>query len=179
MSKKIIVWIITLLSFNVNASNVNSNKIRTLVEFFSFTCSHCANVNDKLNRYIASNHIKYLDINIDNSPDAINTTIMYYIAIDAGIGVKFKSMYFKAVSTGMTAYSNDTLSYVVKQLNNSTMMQLLHSKSEQEKVKQKMNYAKELMSIYKIRTTPTFLINQTTLLEGEDVINSLIGDNDD
>ena len=178
MSKKIVGCLIILCIFNVNASDINNNKVRTLVEFFSFTCRHCANVNDKLNQYIASNHIKYLDINIDNSPDAINTTIMYYLAIDAGVGVKFKDMYFKAVSMGMPAYSNDTLVYVVKQLDNSTMAKLLHSKSEQERLKQKMNYAKDLMRTYKIRATPTFLINQTTLLEGEDVINS-IGDNNE
>jgi hypothetical protein len=175
MNKKIITCLIILFIFNVNATSnyIENNKINTLVEFFSFTCKHCANVNEKLVQYISSNHIKYLDINIDDNPSSIYTTIMYYIAVDAGVGVEFKNIYFKAIAMGMTAYSQDTLLYVFKKLNNPIMIKLLNSTIERERIKKKMNYAKDLMTIYKIRVTPSFLINQTTLLEGEDIINSL------
>ena len=160
--------------FSANAQNIKSTEIKSLVEFFSFTCSHCANINTKLNQYVADHKIKYLDINIDNNPQAVDTNIMYYIAIDAGVGEQFKQTYFKAVSSGMEAYSPSTLLYVTTQVQNATMKRLMRSTVEQEHIKQKLNYTLDLINTYHIQATPTFLINQTTLLEGEDIINSLI-----
>lgn len=157
-----------ILSINSYAENVN-----TLVEFFSFTCKHCANVNDKLEQYIAKNNIKYLDINVDWNQMALPTNIMYYIALDAGIGNKFKRVYFEAIANGMQAYTPDTLNYVVSQVKTPGMTKLINSKEEREHIRQKMNYANALLKKYKIKATPTFLINQTVLLEGEDVITSL------
>ena len=162
------------LLINNSYATTSDSQIKTLVEFFSFNCSHCANVNDKLDEFISKNHIKYLDINIDSSADATKAMIMYYIAIDAGVGVEFKKMYFKAVSRGMAAYSDEVLDYVLKQLNNANMSRLMHSKTEQALIKQKLNYAQQLINTYHIRATPSFLINQSTLLEGEDVITSLM-----
>lgn len=158
----------TILSINCYAENV-----QTLVEFFSFTCKHCANVNDKLEQYIAKNNVKYLDINVDRTDTTLPTNIMYYIALDAGVGTKFKRAYFQAIASGMPAYTTTTLNYVVNQVKTTTMIQLMESKAELEHVKQKLNYANSLMQKYRIQATPTFLINQTVLLEGEDVITSL------
>lgn len=149
-----------------------ANKIVSMVEFFSFKCGHCASVNTKLSQYVAANNISFLDVNIDR--EAFNTMIMYYISTDAGVGVQFKDAYFKAVSYGMEAYSPRTLNYVIGLVQNSTMKKLLKSPKEQQKIKLKMNYVQELINQYVIRATPTFLINQTTILTGEDVINSLI-----
>ncbi len=168
---KILVCFI-LFAFNAIASSAENNKIKTIVEFFSFKCVHCASINMKLNQYVATNKIKYLDINID--PEALNTMILYYIAIDSGVGVEFKNTYFKAVSEGMVAYSSSTLSYVAGLVQNSAMKRLLRLPEEQQKIKLKMNYAQEMLDKYKVRATPTFLIDQTTLLEGEYAINSLI-----
>ena len=156
--------------------NGNAEQVKTLVEFFSFTCKHCANVNSKLEQFIAKNNIKYLDINIDNNEQALPTNIMYYIALDAGVGTKFKSLYFEAMSRGMPAYTQTTLNYVVNQVKTAKMIQLMESKTEMEHVKQKLNYANSLIQKYRIQATPTFLINQTVLLEGEDVITSLSRD---
>ncbi|MBY0379411.1 MAG: thioredoxin domain-containing protein [Burkholderiales bacterium] len=178
MSKKLFACLFASISINAGALPAKV-EIKSIVEFFSFTCSHCANVNYKLNQFVAMHNIKFLDVNIDNSPEALNTTIMYYIAIDAGVGGTFKDAYFKAISTGLPAYSKTTLDYVLTQLNDSKIARLIHSKEEQQKIKLKLKYAQDLINTYNIRATPTFLINQTTVLEGEEVLNSLIGaDND-
>ena len=73
----------------------------------------------------------------------------------------------------MAAYSADTLAYVVGLVKNDAMRHLIISKTERQKIKDKMNYAQSLLSRYKVNETPTFLINKTTLLSGEDVINQL------
>jgi protein-disulfide isomerase len=153
--------------------NGNTEEIKTLVEFYSFTCSHCASVNKKLETYIASHNIKYLDVNVDTRDEAVPTSLMYYIAIDAGVGSKFKSAYFSAIASGMPAYTSDTLKYVVNQIQNPKLVTLLNDKTEQQKVSQKLQYANSLIAKYHIQVTPTFLINQSTLLEGEEVINQL------
>ena len=163
-----------LLILAILGSCVNAEPIKTMVEFFSFRCVHCANVNSKLDTYIAKHQVKYLDINIDDQPD---TNIMYYIATDAGVGPQFKDAYFKAVAGGMTAYAAVTLDYVVNEVKTPAMEQLMHSNTEREHIKQKMAYVEKLLSQYHVQVTPTFLINQTTLLEGEDVISTLIGAN--
>lgn len=165
MKKLIFIGIISI-SFNCFAE-----RITDIVEFFSFKCSHCAAVNEKLNQYVSNNHIRFLDVNID--ANSINTMIMYYIAIDSGVGDRFKEIYFKAVSKGMAAYSDDTLAYVVGLVQNDNMKRLMRSKTERQKIKDKMNYVQSLFNKYKVQETPTFLINHTTLLAGEDVINQL------
>ncbi len=162
-----------LATFGLWLVNGNTEEVKTLVEFYSFTCSHCASVNKKLESYIASQKIKYLDVNIDSSDAAMQTSLMYYIAIDAGVGSKFKSAYFNAIASGMPAYTPDTLKYVVNQIQSPKLLALLNDKAEQQRVTQKLQYANSLIAKYHIQATPTFLINQSTLLEGEEVINQL------
>ena len=166
----------TLLGFTLIS---NAEPVKTIVEFFSFNCVHCANVNSKLINYVAKNKVKYLDINFDRDSNALATNIMYYIATDAGVGPQFKTSYFKAVNSGMPIYTPSTLQYVINQVKNSAMEQLMRSPEEKEHIKQKLAYVQSLINKYDIQVTPTFLINQTTLVEGEDVINNMIGVNND
>jgi len=176
MNKKIWFCLFVLM---LGTQVAAANEIKTLVEFFSYNYSHCAAIDNKLNSYIAKNRIKYLAVNIDNSPSAIPANIMYYMAVDAGVGEQFKAAYFRAVSKGMPAYANSTLNHVVSQVQNDTMKNLIHSKSGQQHIKQKLLYAQSLLEIHKVTSAPSFLINQTTLLEGADVITSLIRDDND
>jgi len=176
MGKRILSCLLPLI---LGIKVAMANEIKTLVEFFSYNCSHCASIDARLNSYIAKNRIKYLAVNIDNSPSAMQANIMYYMAVDAGVGEQFKAAYFRAVSKGMPAYASSTLNYVVAQVQNDTMKNLIHSKSEQQHIKQKLLYAQSLLETHKVRAAPSFLINQTTLLEGADVITSLLrADND-
>lgn len=154
-----------------------AEPVKTIVEFFSFNCVHCANVNARLDSYIAKNNVKYLDINVDKDPNALATDIMYYIATDAGVGPQFKTSYFKAVNSGMPIYTPSTLQYVTNQVKNPAMKQLMKSHEEKEHIKQKLAYVQSLTNKYNIQVTPTFLINQSTLVEGEDVINNMVGAN--
>lgn len=165
--------ILKLIILNILVLYSEAEPITTLVEFFSFKCRHCFEINTKLENFVAKNNIKYLDINVDNDDRAIPTNILYYIAIDAGIGSEFKRQYFEALNNGMKDYSSTTLNYVFNQVKTPKMLQLLKSKLEQEHVKQKLIYANNLLSTYRIQVTPTFLVNQTVLLEGADVIDSL------
>ena len=167
MFKRRVLVMLGLITINSYAE-----PVKTLVEFYSFTCKHCANVNGKLEQYIASHKVRYLDVNVDNSTAALPTNIMYYIAVDAGVGPQFKNAYFTAVASGMPAYTPTTLNYVVNQLKTPQLTQLVNSKEEQEHVKQKLAYANNLLATYRVQATPTFLINQTTLLEGEDVVTN-------
>lgn len=151
-----------------------AEQISSLVEFFSFRCSHCANVNDSLGSYIANHqNVKFFDVNVDSNDAALPTTIMYYVATDAGVGQQFKTNYFAAVANGMPVYQQSTLNYVTKQVMTPELAKLLKSAAERERIKDKVNYANLLLSKYQIQGTPTFLINQSILLEGEAIINSL------
>ena len=165
MVKKLLFGMLGLIAVNSYAE-----PVKTLVEFYSFTCKHCANVNARLEQYIASHKIRYMDVNVDNSDAALPSNIMYYIAIDAGVGTQFKASYFTAVASGMPAYTPGTLNYVINQVKTPRLTQLIDSSTEQEHVKQKLIYANSLLATYHVQATPTFLINQTTLLEGEDVV---------
>jgi protein-disulfide isomerase len=155
------------------ASSVDAEQVTNLIEFFSFTCSHCANVNQKVYSYVSKNNIQLTDISMDMSEEALSTTMMFYVAEDAGIGNKFKQAYFGAVSAGMPAYSNTTLNYVVGQIKTAKLTELLNSTSERQRVKDKLQYAAGLINKYQIQVTPTFVINNSTVLEGEEIINQL------
>ena len=153
--------------------NCQAEEIKSIVEFFSYTCSHCANVNNKLDSYVATHPVEFFAINTDNGDNAIPTNIAYYVAVDAGVGRQFKSAYFTAVASGMPAYTPQTLNYVINQIKTPTFSNLLKSPDEKEKVKKKLAFANYLSNKYRVQATPTFLINQSTLLEGEAIINSL------
>ncbi len=134
--------LLSLIGFinNAMANAAVATRVKTIVEFFSFRCIHCANVNNKLNQYVIAHNVKYLDVNIDISPQALKTTIIYYVAVDAGVGVEFKDTYFKAVLSGMPVYAESTLAYVVNAIKNKTMGSLLKSQIEQQRIKQKLDY---------------------------------------
>lgn len=151
----------------------SADEIKSMVEFFSYRCSHCANVNSKLDNYVNKSKINFLAINVDNNDIAMPTNIMYNVAVDAGIGQQFKSTYFSAVATGMPVYAPTTLSYVINQVKTPLFEKLLKDPNEKQLIKQKLNYANELLVKYPVQATPTFLINDTALVQGEDFVNYL------
>ncbi len=150
-----------------------AEDIKSMVEFFSYRCSHCANVDSKLDSYVNKTQINFVAINVDNNDIALPTNIMYNVAVDAGIGQQFKSTYFSAVATGMPAYSPATLSYVVSQVKTPLFEKLLKDPNEKQLIKQKLNYATQLLAKYPVQATPTFLINDNALVQGEDFVNYL------
>lgn len=152
--------------------NTSAESISSLVEFFSFRCSHCANVNQRLSYYVNSHDVQFLDVNVDGDA-ALPTMIMYYVAVDAGIGNQFKTAYFSAVANGMPVYDQSTLNYVYNQVKTPKLVSLLKSSDEKAAVKNKLLQANKLLATYHIQATPTFLINHSILLEGEDIINTL------
>lgn len=165
-------WV--FLALGLATMNSQAEPIMSIVEFFSYTCLHCASVNSKLDSYVATNSVEFIAVNTDNGENALPTNIMYYVAVDAGIGGQFKSAYFTAVASGMKAYTPETLNYVVNQVKTPTFSSLLKAPAEKELVKKKLTFANYLLNKYKVQGTPTFLINQSTLLEGEEIINQLI-----
>lgn len=154
-------------------NSVNAEQVTNLIEFFSFNCSHCANVSDKVHNYVNKNSLQFTDISMDISQEALPTTMMFYVAVDAGLGNKFKQAYFSAVSAGMPVYTNSTLNYVVGQIRTTKLTELLNSSNERQRIKDKLQYASGLIGKYQIQVTPTFVINNSTVLEGEEIINQL------
>lgn len=161
-----------VLMFLLITCNAWSEPVTSLVEFFSFRCSHCANVTPKLEYYLSTHNVQFMDVNVDGDI-AIPTMIMYYVATDAGVGFQFKNAYFTAVANGMPAYTSDTLNYVYNQIKIPKLVSLLKSSAEKAAIKNKLTLANQLLSKYHIQATPTFLINNSILLEGEDIINTL------
>jgi len=151
----------------------NAEEIKSMVEFFSYRCSHCANVNVKLGNYVAQNQVNFIAVNVDNNDIALPTNIMYSIAVDAGVGENFRNTYFQAVATGYTAYAANTLNYVVNQVKTTKFEKLVKDPNEKTKVKQKLAIASQLLSKYQIQSTPTFLINDLSIITGEDFVNYL------
>lgn len=152
---------------------VPAEQINSIVEFFSYKCSHCASVNSVLDQYVNSHKVNFFAVNVDNTEEAVNVNVAYYIAVDAGIGQQFKSTYFAAIANGMQPYSAQTLSSVVDRVKNKKFELLLKDNNEKTRVKDKFKLATQLMNTYSVQVTPSFLINGSTLLEGEDFVRSL------
>ncbi len=155
------------------AGITKAEEIRTLVEFFSYGCSHCASVNVTLSNYVQNKNINFLAVNIDQSEQALPTNIMYLVAEDAGIGFQFQQEYFNAIRNGRIVNSKQTLDDVVSKISTPKFQQLLQDKHERAVIKQKLRLGRELLTKYSVQATPTFLLNGKTLLEGEDIIKSL------
>lgn len=170
---RVLIQKVKLLLICLIVTGGYAEQIGSIVEFFSYKCSHCANINLMLDQYVNTHQVKFFAVNVDNTPEAMNANIAYYVAVDAGVGQQFKSTYFAAVANGMPAYTPQTLSFVIHQIQNKQFETLLKDPNEKTKVKTKYNMALELLNTYPIQATPSFLINGNTLLEGEDFVRSL------
>ena len=136
-------------------AGVYAEQITSIVEFFSYKCSHCANINSALDQYVNSHKVKFFAVNVDNTEAAADTNIAYYVAEDAGIGQQFKNTYFSAVANGMPAYSAQTLSLVINKVKNNRFEALLKDPNEKVRVKEKYNMAVQLLRSYPIQATPS------------------------
>jgi protein-disulfide isomerase len=166
--KKLLCLVLVILNYNLHAETVTS-----MIEFFSYQCSHCSNVNSLLSQYVSKNSINFIAINVDQSEQALPTNIMYLVAVDAGLGFQFQQEYFNAIRNGMIAYSDNTLRYVTNKIMTPKFAELLKDRNERNSIKTKLKQAHALLVKYPIQVTPTFLINGTTLLEGEDIVKTL------
>lgn len=170
---KILILKLKLIAICLLIGVVTAEQITSIVEFFSYKCSHCANVNSALDQYVNSHKVKFFAVNVDNTEEATNANIAYYVAEDAGVGQQFKDTYFAAVANGMPAYSAQTLSLVINKVKNKQFEALLKDPNEKAKIKEKYKLAIQLLNTYPVQATPSFLINGNTLLEGEDFVRSL------
>lgn len=145
-----------------------------LTEIFSFTCSHCYNVEAQVEQATMARGVTFIPVPLYdpqklNEIAAINA---YFAAVSLGKGNLYKRAYFDAIFTrGLEAYSKEALIYTLNQcgLNNKPFFELAGSK----KITTMVNYAVSLAIKYNVTSTPTFVVNGTTFYEGENGIQEI------
>ena len=162
--------IIPLLMMVICSSKVFAvEPLTSVVEFFSFSCAHCYNAEPNLQQVLTKTNAQYTPVIVPSDGDSIGTAMIYYAAIRKGLGWQFRNTYWKAVATGAKPNAPETIVYVLNQITNNSADILSYAKSQD--IQNKISMDMQLIKKYGINSTPTFLINNQYLVDGEDYLN--------
>ncbi len=158
--------IISLLTFKLFAIEIT--------EVFSFTCSHCYNIEAQVEQASTSKGVVFVPVPLydPRNLNEVAAISAYFAAVSLGKGNVFKRAYFDAIFVrGLEAYSKEALVYTLNQsgLNNKSFLTLAGSKQTTTMV----NYAVNLAIKYNVTSTPTFVVNGTKFYEGENGIQEI------
>jgi protein-disulfide isomerase len=159
---------IKILVIMLFIGSVHGEKLNHLIEFFSFTCSHCIKAEPLLLQVLNKTQAQYMPVVMVQSGDQVGTAMVYYACIKLGCGWQFRNTYFKAVINGAQPYTTNTLVYVLGQVTDKPNDVLNYAKSPE--IQQKYVLDQQLVEKYKVNSTPTWVINNQYKVEGEDAI---------
>jgi thiol:disulfide interchange protein DsbA len=155
-------------------SFTNAEKLKQLVEFFSFTCSHCMSAEPLLQQVLIKTKAYYMPVVMVQTGDQVGTALVYYACIKSGIGWQFRGAYFKAISNGLPPYTPETLVYVLSQVSQNPNEIMKIAKSSE--IQQKYALDQQLVQKYHITSTPTWIINNQYAVEGETALLAFLKD---
>lgn len=145
-----------------------------VAEVFSFNCIHCYNIEPQVQALRKSQKVSYIPLPIYDPRDINQLAVInaYFTAQALGKEQQFRSAYFNSVfNVGMQAYAPDTLISVLNAcgLNNKAFFALATSK----KITDKVRDSAAMVVRYQISGTPTFIVNNNQLFEGENAIQEI------
>lgn len=145
-----------------------------IAEVFSFNCIHCYNIEPQVQVLRQSQKISYVPLPIYDPRDINQLAVInaYFAAQALGKEPQFRMAYFNAVfNQGMPAYAPETLMSVLTacNLNNKAFYSLAGS----ERITRKVQAAASLAVRYQITGTPTFIVNNNQVFEGENAIQEI------
>lgn len=173
MRKNMIRWYILLLTVTF-MNSIYAEKLSHLIEFFSFTCSHCIKSEPLLVQVLNKTHAQYMPVVMVQSGEQVGTAMVYYACIKFGCGWQFRNAYFNAIVNGSQPYSSKILIDVLNQVTNKPNEVLNLAKSPE--IQQKYVLDQKLVQQYKVNSTPTWVINNQYKIEGDDVISQFLKD---
>ena len=98
--------------------------------------------------------------------------MVYYACIRKNLGWQFRNAYFQALQDGYPANDPRTVIQVLSQITNKPMDILSYSQSQD--VVDKLNDDKVLIKKFNVTSTPTFVINGSIKLEGDNALDGLL-----
>lgn len=145
-----------------------------VAEAFSFNCIHCYNIEPQVQSLRQSAKVNYIPLPIYDPKDINQLAVInaYFAAQALGKEPQFRLAYFNAVfNQGMSAYAPETLVSVLTacNLNNKAFYSLASS----ERITRKVQFAASLAVRYQINGTPTFIVNNNQVFEGENAIQEI------
>lgn len=148
-------------------------KITTLVEFMSFSCPHCYQSEGVVKRILSTGDVKYVPIVMVQNVNQGAISSIYTACQLSGIGWQFRDAYFNAIFVeGYPGDSPLTVKYVLDKIGVDSSKILEIAKSQ--KVKDKLTFDMQMIQQYHISSTPTFVINGDSVLEGDTALNGFI-----
>lgn len=136
----------------------------TLVEFYSFTCPHCANYSFPMNRLVAldveSGLVQIELVPIAGDPLAEYATEATYCASEQGAGYSaYKALFAGSVDLGREyAFSAEGAAEILGGLDESLDMDALNACIEDDRYADAMTEARTRFTDYGLTGTPTVLI---------------------
>ncbi len=147
-------------------------NVQKVIEFFSFTCSHCVAVEPKLQNLLIKTNAKYAPVVVPSNERDVPVAMVYYACIRKNLGWQFRNAYFQALQDGYPANDPRTVLQVLTQITNKPMDILSYSQSQD--IIDKLNEDKLLIKKFNVSSTPTFVINGNIKLEGDNALDGLL-----
>jgi len=136
----------------------------TLVEFYSFTCPHCANYSFPMNRLIAldveSGRVRVELVPIAGDPLAEYATKAAFCATEQGAGYSaYKALFAGSVDLGREyAFSAEGVEEILGGLEEGIDLEALNVCIEEDRYAEAMNEARTRFTDYGLTGTPTVLL---------------------
>ncbi len=156
----------------VGITSCYAANVQKVIEFFSFTCTHCMAVEPKLQNLLIKTNAKYAPVVVPFNEKEVPVAMVYYACIRKNLGWQFRNAYFQALQDGYPANDPRTVIQVLSQITNKPMDILSYSQSQD--VVDKLNDDKVLIKKFNVTSTPTFVINGSIKLEGDNALDGLL-----
>lgn len=144
-----------------------------VTEIFSFTCSHCYNVEGQLQQIAQQPNIKVISVPLYD-PRNINEVAAisaFFAARSLGKEWVFRKNYFNAVFVmGYQAYSAPALQYTL--INSGLNLSSFYKLASSQQIVGEVSRSANLAIKYGVTGTPTFIVNDV-FYEGEDGLQQI------
>lgn len=141
-----------------------------VIEVFSFTCPHCYNFQKQLSQFQKKYGEKLEISHIPIGYSGINPSKLYFIALENNKGAEIKKLIFQSFhdSGVRNINSSETISVLAKIGEISTEFE---KHKDNEAILDRIKFAKIFASSRKIARTPSFVIENSILVEGGNTNN--------
>ena len=147
-----------------------SFKKLKVVEVFSFTCPHCYSFQKQLNKFEEKYKNKVELTHLPIGYSGVNPSKLYFIALENKKGAAVKKLIFQSFhDSGIRNINNPQ---IIKTLAKISGIENIYQKQQNNSaILDRIKFAQFYASSRGIASTPSFVIENTLVVEGADVKN--------
>lgn len=141
-----------------------------VVEVFSFTCPHCYSFQKQLDSFQKKYQEKLELSHIPIGFSGVNPSKLYFIALDNNKGAEIKKLIFQSFhDSGIRNINNSEIIKVLARIEG--LEEEYEENKNNEAILDRVKFAQIYATSRRIQRTPTFVVENSILVEGADTKN--------